>query len=66
MNKRNGVTVELARRDVRRKTSLIGALMVERGDADGMILWYVWFISLALKLRAKRHQKHADAKDFMR
>lgn len=36
-NKRNGVTVELARRDMRRKTSLIGASMVNRGDADGMI-----------------------------
>lgn len=36
-NQRKGVTVELARRDVRRKTSLIGSLMVERGDADGMI-----------------------------
>ena len=34
---RQGVTVELARRDMRRKTSLIGALMVERGDAHGMI-----------------------------
>ncbi|WP_394262024.1 NADP-dependent malic enzyme [Moraxella boevrei] len=34
---RQGITLELARRDVRRKTSLIGSLMVERGDADGMI-----------------------------
>lgn len=36
-NQRRGVTVELARRDVRRKTSLIGALLVELGAADGMI-----------------------------
>ncbi|WP_367104334.1 NADP-dependent malic enzyme [uncultured Psychrobacter sp.] len=36
-NKRRGVSVELARRDVRRKTTLIGALLVDNGDADGMI-----------------------------
>lgn len=36
-NMRRGVSIELARRDVRRKTTLIGALLVENGDADGMI-----------------------------
>lgn len=36
-NKRKGVSVELARRDVRRKTTLIGSLLVEKGAADGMI-----------------------------
>lgn len=36
-NKRRGVSRELARRDVRRKTTLIGSLLVEIGDADGMI-----------------------------
>lgn len=36
-NKRRGVSIELARRDVRRKTTLIGALLVDNGDADGMI-----------------------------
>lgn len=36
-NKRRGVTIELARRDVRRKTTLIGSLLVDNGDADGMI-----------------------------
>lgn len=36
-NKRRGVSIELARRDVRRKTTLIGSLLVEKGDADGMI-----------------------------
>ncbi len=36
-NKRHGVSVELARRDVRRKTTLHASLMVELGDADGMI-----------------------------
>ncbi|MEN6670087.1 NADP-dependent malic enzyme [Psychrobacter sp. B38] len=36
-NKRCGVSIELARRDVRRKTTLIGSLLVDNGDADGMI-----------------------------
>lgn len=36
-NKRRGVSIELARRDVRRKTTLIGSLLVDKGDADGMI-----------------------------
>ncbi|MGP5063665.1 NADP-dependent malic enzyme [Psychrobacter celer] len=36
-NKRRGVSIELARRDVRRKTTLIGSLLVDNGDADGMI-----------------------------
>ncbi len=36
-NKRRGVSIELARRDVRRKTTLIGSLLVQNGAADGMI-----------------------------
>ncbi len=36
-NQRHGVSMELAKRDVRRKTSLLGSMMVELGDADGMI-----------------------------
>ena len=36
-NTRRGVSIELARRDVRRKTTLIGSLLVDNGDADGMI-----------------------------
>ncbi|OOR92825.1 NADP-dependent malic enzyme [Moraxella caviae] len=47
-NKRNGVSVELARRDVRRKTSLHSALMVELGDADGMICGTFGFYHLHL------------------
>lgn len=35
--KRRGVSLELARRDVRRKTTLHASLMVEFGDADGVI-----------------------------
>ena len=34
---RKGVSVEYAKREVSRRTTLIGALMVRRGDADGMI-----------------------------
>ena len=64
MNKRNGVTVELARRDVRRKTSLIGALMVERGDADGMICGTFGSYHLHLNYVQNVIKKHADAKDF--
>ncbi len=36
-NKRRGVSIEVARRDVRRKTTLIGSLLVDNGDADGMV-----------------------------
>lgn len=35
--KRRGVSQEFAKREVRRKTTLIGALMMRRGDADAMI-----------------------------
>ncbi|SNT70025.1 malate dehydrogenase (oxaloacetate-decarboxylating)(NADP+) [Psychrobacter sp. LV10R520-6] len=48
-NKRNGVSVELARRDVRRKTSLIGSLLVENGHADGMICGTFGHYQLHLK-----------------
>ena len=34
---RKGVSVELAKREVNRRTTLIGALMVRLGDADAMI-----------------------------
>jgi malate dehydrogenase (oxaloacetate-decarboxylating)(NADP+) len=34
---RKGVSVEFARREVRRRASLFGALMVRMGDADGLI-----------------------------
>ena len=36
-NQRSGVSRELARRDVRRKTTLQASLMVHFGDADGLI-----------------------------
>ncbi|MDK2124274.1 NADP-dependent malic enzyme [Parachitinimonas caeni] len=34
---RRGVSQEFAKREVRRKTTLIGALMIRRGEADAMI-----------------------------
>ena len=34
---RKGVSVEVAKREVMRRTTLIGALMVRRGDADAML-----------------------------
>ncbi|GAB3245772.1 NADP-dependent malic enzyme [Chitinimonas naiadis] len=37
LRKRNGVSQEFAKREVRRKTTLIGALMMRRGEADAMI-----------------------------
>jgi len=51
-NKRNGVSIELARRDVRRKTSLIGALLVENGDADGMICGTLKYVSRVIDKKA--------------
>ncbi len=37
LTERKGVSVEYAKREVTRRTTLIGALMVRRGDADAMI-----------------------------
>jgi malate dehydrogenase (oxaloacetate-decarboxylating)(NADP+) len=34
---RKGIGVEYAKRETRRRTTLIGAMLVRRGDADGMI-----------------------------
>lgn len=48
-NQRNGVSLELARRDVRRKTTLLASLMVELGDADGLICGTFGFYHLHLK-----------------
>ncbi len=52
-NQRQGVSQELARRDTRRKTTVIGSLLVERGDADGMICGT--FGSYGLHLRYLRN-----------
>jgi malate dehydrogenase (oxaloacetate-decarboxylating)(NADP+) len=37
MRERHGVTEQFAKLEMRRRTTLIGAMMVKRGEADGMI-----------------------------
>ncbi|MFC7421703.1 NADP-dependent malic enzyme [Iodobacter arcticus] len=56
--KRRGVAEELAKAEVRRKTTLIGALMLKRGEADAMICGtygqyqrHHWYVSNVLGLR---------------
>lgn len=61
---RLGVTVELARRDMRRRTSLIGALMVERGDADGMICGTFGSYHMHLSYVERIIAKKSGVKDF--
>ncbi len=63
-NKRRGVSIELARRDVRRKTTLIGALLVEKGDADGMICGTFSYYSLHLQYVKNVIGKMEGVKDF--
>ncbi|WP_227429686.1 NADP-dependent malic enzyme [Psychrobacter sp. I-STPA6b] len=63
-NKRRGVSIELARRDVRRKTSLIGSLLVEKGDADGMICGTFSHYHLHLKYVQNVIGKKEGVKDF--
>ncbi len=63
-NKRRGVSIELARRDVRRKTSLIGALLVQNGDADGMICGTFSHYQLHLQYVESVIGKKQGVKDF--
>ncbi|WP_201618167.1 NADP-dependent malic enzyme [Psychrobacter urativorans] len=63
-NKRNGVSIELARRDTRRKTSLIGSLLVENGDADGMICGTFSHYHLHLKYVQNVIGKKKGVSDF--
>jgi malate dehydrogenase (oxaloacetate-decarboxylating)(NADP+) len=46
---RKGVSIEYAKREVTRRTTLIGALMVRRGDADAMICGTVAQFSVHLE-----------------
>jgi malate dehydrogenase (oxaloacetate-decarboxylating)(NADP+) len=46
---RKGVSIEYAKREVTRRTTLIGALMVRRGDADSMICGTVAQFSVHLE-----------------
>ena len=63
-NKRRGVSSELARRDVRRKTTLIGSLLVEKGDAEGMICGTFSYYHLHLKYVQNVIGKKEGVKDF--
>ncbi|MDO4896093.1 MAG: NADP-dependent malic enzyme [Moraxella sp.] len=63
-NQRNGVSLELARRDVRRKTTLIASLMVELGDADGMICGTFGFYHLHLNYLNQVIGKHDNIKNL--
>ncbi|WP_352337680.1 NADP-dependent malic enzyme [Psychrobacter sp. 16-MNA-CIBAN-0192] len=63
-NKRNGVSIELARRDVRRETTLVGALLVDNGDADGMICGTFGHYQLHLKYLQNVIGKKEGVKDF--
>lgn len=63
-NKRNGVSIELARRDVRRETTLIGALLVENGDAEGMICGTFSHYQLHLKYVERVIGKKEGVSDF--
>ncbi len=62
--KRLGVSVELARRDVRRKTTLLGAIMLERGDTDGVICGTFGYHDLHLNYVRRVIAKRDDASQF--
>ena len=55
-NHRLGVSAELARRDMRRKSSLLGAMMVEQGDADGLLCGTFGYYDFTLKLYPPCHR----------
>ncbi len=61
---RDGVSLELARRDVRRKTTLHGALMVELGDADGMICGTFGYYHLHLNYLRRIIDKRAGVSNY--
>lgn len=63
-NKRLGVSIELARRDVRRKTTLLGAIMVENGDADGLICGTFGYYDLHLNYVRRVIGKSEGLSDF--
>lgn len=63
-NKRLGVSIELARRDVRRKTTLIGSLLVENGAADGMVCGTFSHYQLHLKYVQSVIGKKEGVNDF--
>ncbi|MDO5652160.1 MAG: NADP-dependent malic enzyme [Moraxella sp.] len=63
-NQRDGVSAELARRDTRRKTTLLGSLMVEQGDADGLICGTFGFYHLHLNYLRRVIGKREGVSNF--
>ncbi|MDO4250835.1 MAG: NADP-dependent malic enzyme [Moraxella sp.] len=63
-NQRFGVSDELARRDVRRKTTLLGSLMVENGEADGMICGTFGYYDLHLNYIRRVIGKKQGVSDY--
>lgn len=63
-NHRFGVSEELARRDVRRKSTLLGSLMVELGDADGVLCGTFGFYHLHLDYVRRVIGKRDGVGDF--
>ncbi|PID36113.1 MAG: hypothetical protein CR966_02000 [Pseudomonadales bacterium] len=63
-NQRNGVSLELAYRDARRKTTLIGSLMVANGDADGQLCGTFGSYSLHMNYVQNVVGKKQGIKDF--
>lgn len=63
-NHRLGVSAELARRDMRRKSSLLGAIMVEQGDADGLLCGTFGYYDLHLNYIRRVIGKREGVSDY--
>ena len=63
-NHRLGVSAELARRDMRRKSSLLGAMMVEQGDADGLLCGTFGYYDLHLNYIRRVIGKRQGVSDY--
>ncbi len=63
-NQRLGISEELARRDMRRKSSLLGAMMVEQGDADGMLCGTFGYYDLHLNYIRRVIGKRQGVSDY--
>lgn len=63
-NKRRGVSAELARRDVRRKTTLLAAIMLENGDVDGVICGTFGYYDLHLNYVRRVITKREGVSNF--
>ncbi|USZ15255.1 NADP-dependent malic enzyme [Moraxella sp. FZFQ2102] len=63
-NQRLGISEELARRDMRRKSSLLSAMMVEMGDADGMLCGTFGYYDLHLNYIRRVIGKREGVSDY--